>query len=126
MAPTIEIDGHKIALSNTDKILFPEAKVTKGDLIDYYRNIAPTMLPHIAGRPLSFQRYPDGIEAGGFMQKNAVGLFSGLDPARAPRQGGRRGRPRRRRGRRDPGLSRQPGLRHPARRALPHRPDRPS
>ncbi len=75
MAPTIEIDGHKIALSNTDKILFPEAKVTKGDLIDYYRNVAPTMLPHIAGRPLSFQRYPDGIEAGGFMQKNASDYF---------------------------------------------------
>ena len=75
MAPTIEIDGHKIALSNTDKILFPKAKVSKGDLIDYYRNVAPTMLPHIAGRPLSFQRYPDGIEAGGFMQKNASDYF---------------------------------------------------
>ena len=75
MAPTIEIDGHKIALSNTDKILFPKAKVSKGDLIDYYRDIAPTMLPHIAGRPLSFQRYPDGIEAGGFMQKNASDYF---------------------------------------------------
>jgi bifunctional non-homologous end joining protein LigD len=75
MAPTIEIDGHAIALSNTDKILFPKANVSKGDLIDYYRNIAPTMLPHIAGRPLSFQRYPDGIEAGGFMQKNASDYF---------------------------------------------------
>jgi bifunctional non-homologous end joining protein LigD len=75
MAPTVEIDGHEIALSNTDKILFPEAKVSKGDLIDYYRNVAPTMLPHIAGRPLSLQRYPDGIEAGGFMQKNASDYF---------------------------------------------------
>ena len=75
MAPTIEIDGRTIALSNTDKILFPQEKVSKGDLIDYYRNIAPTMLPHIAGRPLSLQRYPDGIEAGGFMQKNASDYF---------------------------------------------------
>jgi bifunctional non-homologous end joining protein LigD len=75
MPPTIEIDGHKIVLSNTDKILFPKAKVSKGDLIEYYRNIAPTMLPHIAGRPLSLQRYPDGIEAGGFMQKNASDYF---------------------------------------------------
>jgi bifunctional non-homologous end joining protein LigD len=75
MAQTIEIDGREIALSNTDKILFPKAKVSKGDLIDYYRRIAPTMLPHIAGRPLSFQRYPDGIEAGGFMQKNASDYF---------------------------------------------------
>jgi bifunctional non-homologous end joining protein LigD len=75
MAQTIEIDGHEISLSNTDKILFPQAKATKGDLIDYYREIAPTMLPHIAGRPLSFQRYPDGIDAGGFMQKNASDYF---------------------------------------------------
>ena len=75
MAPTIEIDGHKIALSNTDKVLFPKAKVTKGDLIEYYRQIAPTMLPHIAGRPLSLERYPDGIDAGGFMQKNASDYF---------------------------------------------------
>lgn len=75
MAQTIEIDGHEIALSNTDKILFPQAKATKGDLIDYYRQIAPVMLPHIAGRPLSFQRYPDGIDAGGFMQKNASDYF---------------------------------------------------
>jgi bifunctional non-homologous end joining protein LigD len=75
MAPTIEIDGHAISLSNTDKILFPKAKVSKGDLIDYYRQIAPTMLPHITGRPLSLQRYPDGIDAGGFMQKNASDYF---------------------------------------------------
>jgi bifunctional non-homologous end joining protein LigD len=75
MAPTIEIDGYQIALSNIDKTLFPQAKISKGDLIDYYRRIAPTMLPHIAGRPLSLQRYPDGIEAGGFMQKNASDYF---------------------------------------------------
>jgi bifunctional non-homologous end joining protein LigD len=75
MARQIESDGHTIALSNTDKILFPKAKVSKGDLIDYYRNIAPIMLPHIAGRPLSLQRYPDGIDAGGFMQKNASDYF---------------------------------------------------
>jgi bifunctional non-homologous end joining protein LigD len=75
MAQRIEIGGREIALSNTDKILFPEAKVSKGDLIDYYRKVAPTMLPHIAGRPLSFQRFPDGIEEGGFMQKNASDYF---------------------------------------------------
>jgi bifunctional non-homologous end joining protein LigD len=75
MAPSIEIDGHAIALSNTDKVLFPATGVSKGELIDYYRQIAPTMLPHIAGRPLSFVRYPDGIEAGGFMQKNAPDYF---------------------------------------------------
>jgi bifunctional non-homologous end joining protein LigD len=75
MAPTIEVDGYEIALSSADKVLFPAAGISKGDLIDYYRQIAPTMLPHIAGRPLSLQRYPDGIEAGGFMQKNASDYF---------------------------------------------------
>jgi bifunctional non-homologous end joining protein LigD len=71
----VEIDGHEIGLSHTDKVLFPEAGLSKGDLIDYYRRIAPVMLPHIAGRPLSLQRYPDGITADGFMQKNAADYF---------------------------------------------------
>jgi bifunctional non-homologous end joining protein LigD len=75
MAQNIKIDGHEIALSNLDKILFPKAKVSKGDLIDYYQKIAPTMLPHIAGRPLSLERYPDGVESDGFMQKNASDYF---------------------------------------------------
>ena len=75
MAQNIKIDGHEIALSNVDKILFPKAKVSKGDLIDYYQKIAPTMLPHIAGRPLSLERYPDGVESDGFMQKNASDYF---------------------------------------------------
>jgi bifunctional non-homologous end joining protein LigD len=71
----IEVDGREIGLSHTDKVLFPEAGLTKGDLIDYYRRVAPVMLPHIAGRPLSLQRYPDGITADGFMQKNASEYF---------------------------------------------------
>jgi bifunctional non-homologous end joining protein LigD len=75
MAQKIEIDGREIALSNVDKILFAKANVSKGDLIEYYRKIAPTMLPLITGRPLSLERYPDGVDAGGFMQKNASDYF---------------------------------------------------
>jgi bifunctional non-homologous end joining protein LigD len=71
----VEVDGREIGLSHTDKVLFPETGLTKGDLIDYYRRIAPVMLPHLAGRPLSLQRYPDGITAQGFMQKNAGDYF---------------------------------------------------
>jgi len=71
----IEVDGREIELTNTAKVLFPQAGLTKGELIGYYRRIAPTMLPHIAGRPLSFERYPDGIETNGFMQKNASDYF---------------------------------------------------
>jgi bifunctional non-homologous end joining protein LigD len=73
----IEVDGHEIELSNSAKVLFPEAGLTKGDLLDYYRRIAPVMLPHLAGRPLSFERFPDGIGAKGFMQKNAGAHFPG-------------------------------------------------
>ena len=51
------------------------AGLTKAELIDYYARIAPVMLPHLAGRPLSFERYPDGIAAEGFMQKNASDYF---------------------------------------------------
>jgi bifunctional non-homologous end joining protein LigD len=71
----IEVDGHEIELTNAAKVLFPQAGLTKGELIGYYRRIARTMLPHIAGRPLSFERYPDGIETDGFMQKNASDYF---------------------------------------------------
>lgn len=71
----LEVEGREIGLSHTDKVLFPEAGLTKGDLIAYYRRIAPVMLPHVAGRPLSLQRYPDGITADGFMQKNASDYF---------------------------------------------------
>jgi bifunctional non-homologous end joining protein LigD len=63
------LDGHEIELTNLDKVLFPGGGLTKGHLIQYYLKIAPVMLPHLEGRPLSFQRYPDGIDVGGFYQK---------------------------------------------------------
>jgi bifunctional non-homologous end joining protein LigD len=70
-----EVAGHDVKLSNPDKVLFPAAGLTKADLIEYYERIAPVMLPHVAGRPLSLVRYPNGIEAEGFMQKNASDYF---------------------------------------------------
>jgi bifunctional non-homologous end joining protein LigD len=74
-AQIAEVGGHDVKLSNPDKVLFPAAGLTKADLIDYYERIAPVMLPHVAGRPLSLVRYPNGIEAEGFMQKNASDYF---------------------------------------------------
>jgi bifunctional non-homologous end joining protein LigD len=71
----LQLDGRRIELSNTGKVLFPQAGLTKGDLIDYYRRVAPVMLRQIEGRPLSLQRFPDGVEGGGFMQKNASDYF---------------------------------------------------
>jgi bifunctional non-homologous end joining protein LigD len=71
----VEVAGHDVKLSNQGKVLFPAAGLTKADLIDYYERIAPVMLPHLAGRPLSLVRYPNGVEAEGFMQKNASDYF---------------------------------------------------
>src|SRR5690606_14438084 len=56
-------------------VLFPADGITKADLVDYYRRVAPAMLPHLEGRPLTLHRFPDGIGAGGFYQKNASDHF---------------------------------------------------
>jgi bifunctional non-homologous end joining protein LigD len=67
----IEIDGHQVELSNLGKVFYEEAEVTKGDMIEYYEKIYPVMEPHIADRPLTLHRYPDGIHAENFYQKEA-------------------------------------------------------
>ncbi|HEY2774626.1 MAG TPA: non-homologous end-joining DNA ligase [Candidatus Binatia bacterium] len=65
------IGGRSIELSNQDKILFPGDDITKGDIVAYYDAIAPRILPFLEGRPLVVERFPDGIAAGGFFQKQA-------------------------------------------------------
>ncbi len=67
----MQVDGRKLALSNLDKVLYPEAGFTKGQVIDYYHQVAPVLLPHIAGRPVTIKRYPDGVDGKFFFQKNA-------------------------------------------------------
>lgn len=67
----IQIGHQDIKITRPAKVLFPEEGITKYELIDYYRRIAPWMLPHLRGRPLAMQRYPDGINEPGFFQKNA-------------------------------------------------------
>ena len=75
---TVEQDGEaffttgfhrQVRLSNVDKVFWPDAGYTKGDLIQYYASIAPVLLPHLAGRALSLSRYPDGIEGNTFYEK---------------------------------------------------------
>ncbi len=66
----IEIGGHKLRLTNLDKVFWPEDGYTKGDLIDYYREIAPFILPYLKDRPESLNRHPDGIDGESFYQKN--------------------------------------------------------
>ena len=68
---TVEIEGRRLSVSNLDKVLYPSAGFTKGEIIDYYARIAPVMLPHLGHRPASFIRYPNGVETKGFFAKNA-------------------------------------------------------
>jgi bifunctional non-homologous end joining protein LigD len=68
---TVRVDGHRLELSNLDKVLYPAAGFTKGEVIDYYTRIAGTLLPHLADRPLTRIRYPDGVDRPGFFEKNA-------------------------------------------------------
>jgi bifunctional non-homologous end joining protein LigD len=64
-----------LAVSHPEKVLFPEDGITKGDLCAYYEAVAPQMLPHIAGRPITMERYPAGIGKKGFIQKDVVKGF---------------------------------------------------
>lgn len=68
---TVEVDGRKLGLSNLDKVLYPETGTTKGEVIDFYTRIAPVLLPHLADRPLTRKRWPDGVAASSFFEKNA-------------------------------------------------------
>ncbi len=66
---TVEVDGRRLRLSNLDKVLYPAAGTTKGDVIDYYARIAPLMLPHVAGRPVTRLRWPEGVDEPPFFAK---------------------------------------------------------
>jgi bifunctional non-homologous end joining protein LigD len=72
---TVHIAGHDIKVSNLGKELYPEDHLTKGDVLDHYRAVAETMVPHLAGRPLTMRRYPDGVGTDGFFQKDASDHF---------------------------------------------------
>ena len=66
----VEVQGRRLTLSNLEKVLYPQAGFTKAQLIDYYVRIAPVLLPHLHGRPLTMKRYPDGVDGELFYQKN--------------------------------------------------------
>jgi bifunctional non-homologous end joining protein LigD len=68
---TVEIQGKDLKLSNLEKVLYPATGFAKKDVIDYYVKIAPAMLPHLNGRALTRKRYPDGVDAEPFFEKNA-------------------------------------------------------
>jgi bifunctional non-homologous end joining protein LigD len=68
----VSIDGRTLQVSNLEKVLFPEAGVTKAEVIQYYVHVAPALLPHLAGRPVTFTRWPDGVEGQQFFEKNSA------------------------------------------------------
>jgi bifunctional non-homologous end joining protein LigD len=61
----------KVKLSNLEKPFWPDLGITKGDLLDYYREVAPVLVPHLRGRPFTMRRYPDGAYGKAFFQKDA-------------------------------------------------------
>ncbi|MGH9499322.1 MAG: non-homologous end-joining DNA ligase [Terriglobales bacterium] len=68
----VEIDGRRLTLTNLDKVLYPAAGFTKGQMVDYYARIAPVLVPQLAGRPLTLKRYPEGVDKEYFFEKNAT------------------------------------------------------
>jgi bifunctional non-homologous end joining protein LigD len=71
ISPVVEVEGKRLSLSNLDKVLYPATGFTKGQVIDYYARIAPAILPHLKGRPVTMKRYPNGVDSEYFYEKNA-------------------------------------------------------
>ncbi len=70
---TLDIEGHRLKLTNLNKVFYPGEGITKRDVINYYDAVAPLILPHLRDRPLSLKRYPNGIDEPFFFQKDAEG-----------------------------------------------------
>lgn len=71
----VRLGSKTIEISNPDKVLFPGENITKADLVEYYRRIAETMLPHMKGRPVTMHRFPDGIKGKDFYHKEVPDYF---------------------------------------------------
>jgi bifunctional non-homologous end joining protein LigD len=70
---TVRVGDRELELSNLDKVLYPALGFTKGEVIDYYTRVSEVLLPHLADRPLTRIRYPNGVAGSGFFEKNAPG-----------------------------------------------------
>ena len=86
-APAIERAG--VAITHPEKVLFPDDGITKGELAAYYEAIAPVMVPHLRGRPVTMERFPAGIGRKGFIQKDvSKGFPSWLERVEVPKKDG--------------------------------------
>jgi bifunctional non-homologous end joining protein LigD len=82
--------AEKLTVSHPEKVLFPESGITKGELAGYYEAVAPCLLPHLAGRPITMERYPAGIGVKGFIQKDvSKGFPEWLERAAVERRSGK-------------------------------------
>ena len=72
---TVEVGGRRLKFSNLKKVFYPDDGYTKGDVLNYYNDVADLILPHLKDRPLSLKRYPDGIKGEFFFQKNVTESF---------------------------------------------------
>jgi bifunctional non-homologous end joining protein LigD len=68
----VQVDGRTLTLTNLAKVLYPETGFTKAEVLDYYQRVASVLLPHIAGRPLTLKRYPEGVDGEAFFQKHVT------------------------------------------------------
>lgn len=81
--------AESVRITHPDKVLFPDDGITKGDLANYYETVAPVMLPHLGGRPITMERYPTGINAKGFWQKDvSKGFPAWLQRVEVPKKDG--------------------------------------
>ena len=83
------MSAHPVGITHPEKVLFPGDGITKGELAGYYQAVAPVMLPHLRGRPVTMERYPSGIGAKGFWQKDVSrGFPEWLRRVEVPKKGG--------------------------------------
>jgi len=91
----VTVDDRQLTLSNLGKVLYPGSGFTKGEVLDYYDRIAAVMLPHLAGRPATFRRFPDGVDGKSFVEKHVPAHAPGwLRTVKVPSAGSRQGRGR--------------------------------
>jgi bifunctional non-homologous end joining protein LigD len=85
----IEVDGRSVAVTNLDKILWPDTGTTKGEFLQYYIRVAPTLLAHLQGRPLTLRRFPDGVDGVSWHQNECKGEPEWLTVFETTGRGGR-------------------------------------
>ena len=89
---SVSVDGQRLQVSNLDKVMYPATETTKGEVLHYYATVAPVLLPHLAGRPVTRIRWPHGTAGPSFFEKNLPsGAPQWLPSATLPSTGSRAG-----------------------------------